>query len=309
MRLLLCPLLIPAIKIERYITHLVSRNPSNIWPDAIIIDLEDSIPPGLKISARQDVCKFLSNIQDWSLPKDIEVLIRINSVQSEYYKDDIESIASHLEGGNTGICIPKLESVDDIKRVLEIDNLAKTRVLPLIETIQGYNNRDEILSFCSANDIIQVAFGAGDMSRELEVERDYSLDILKHVILDLQIACKQYGISLVDSPSRVIPKTKTHQSWEFLLEEECRWSNSNGINSKLSIHPEQIPVIHRIFRPDDKIAWAKSILASFDDFPEKRSLIENTSGRYMGTPSLKTAQDILDRHVPKKEQAQDDQSE
>ncbi len=64
--------------------------------DAVIIDLEDAIPPDEKVAARDSVRKWLSPAHP--------VFIRVNSAGSEWVGDDVTLCA---EQGSSGMLCPK----------------------------------------------------------------------------------------------------------------------------------------------------------------------------------------------------------
>ncbi len=66
--------------------------------DAVIVDLEDAVPPEEKNAAREAVARWLSPEQ--------AVLIRINSADSEWFRADVELCRMP---GVAGIVLPKAE--------------------------------------------------------------------------------------------------------------------------------------------------------------------------------------------------------
>lgn len=157
------------------------------------------------------------------------------------------------------------------------------------------------MAYGASMGMLHVAFGAGDMSLELGVERDYQLALLQHVIMSLVVSAKTHRLRLIDAPSRVIPSTQSTRGWQLMLEEECRWSHANGLSGKLAVHPEQIATIHGVFDQRSKFEWAKQVVADFADNPGKRSVVSSVTGGYMGTPTLKQAQAILAQTASKPE--------
>ena len=80
--------------------------------DMVCIDLEDAIIPEHKDISRISTVKAFENI---SVPYGVETLIRINDVNSEEGKEDIQAI---LNSNNTasGLMLPKIQSVEECGR-------------------------------------------------------------------------------------------------------------------------------------------------------------------------------------------------
>lgn len=289
-------LVIPAIRHAEYLPHLIGCVPRAAWPDAVIIDLEDSVPDERKAEARRMLADALPMLAaqlrtaDGAAPK---LLIKINAAQTDHYADDLNLLKALVPLG-IGAALAKTERVQDIEDVLAITGKPpRVPVFPAIETVLAYETRDSLLGHAARCGVTYVAFGAGDMATDLGVERDYDIDVLRTVFVGLLLTCRRYGLRLADSPSRAIPKTLSDRPWEEVLRDECRWDARNGVAAKIAIHPEQIPILHEELGMAQKKAWARQVLADFARQPDRRSVVSSADGRYMGTPTLKLAKRIL----------------
>lgn len=284
-------LVIPAIRARPFLDHLTDREPPEHWPDALIFDLEDSVPLHRKDEARHLLGEVLEDMLP-TLAGKARLLVKINSAPTPYYQNDLAFVGNFV-ARSVGIALAKTETVKDLEDcVAACGNPAAVPVLPAIETVVGYYERDALFAYCAAHGIRRFAFGAGDMSADLGVERDYSLDIMRHIVVALVISCRRHGLGLVDSPCRSIPKTGDR--WDARVREECHWNVANGIKGKIAIHPAQVPIIHDVFGAADRTEWAKSVLEDFERTPDKRSVVSSADGQYMGTPTLKWAKRLLE---------------
>jgi citrate lyase subunit beta/citryl-CoA lyase len=79
--------------------------------DSLIIDLEDSVAPQVKKEAREQVKSFImaSNFGDK------EVAIRVNSLKTEYGRDDLEVT---MQARPHTLVIPKTESGQEMKELI-----------------------------------------------------------------------------------------------------------------------------------------------------------------------------------------------
>ena len=103
--------------------------------DMVCIDLEDAIIPEHKSLSRIETIKAFEDIES---PEGVETLIRINDVNSDDGKKDIDLI---LNANNTasGLMLPKIQSIEEI---ITLENKIKEKNKDLnlhiiIETNQG----------------------------------------------------------------------------------------------------------------------------------------------------------------------------
>ena len=116
--------------------------------DALILDLEDSVPLAEKDTARKMVAASIDGLA--STGKDI--FVRINALTTRYAVPDIQAVATR---GLKGICLPKSESKDDISRAEALLADAEKKsgreagslaILALLETPKGIINAYEPLA-------------------------------------------------------------------------------------------------------------------------------------------------------------------
>src|SRR5579863_2815341 len=72
--------------------------------DAVIIDLEDAVPPAERTAARASAAA-------WVAPEH-PVLIRVNGADTEWFQEDIAMCSA---AGVAGVVLPKAERVEDIQ--------------------------------------------------------------------------------------------------------------------------------------------------------------------------------------------------
>ncbi len=76
--------------------------------DAVIIDLEDAVPPAQKGEARHHVHERLLH------PSSLPVIVRVNGLETPYFRDDLRAVVSK---GLSGVMVPKVESADQIGEI------------------------------------------------------------------------------------------------------------------------------------------------------------------------------------------------
>src|SRR3989440_7192014 len=117
--------------------------------DAVILDLEDAVPPHAKAQARAMVSDALADRPAW---------VRINAVGSELAAADLEAVT----GLAAGIRIPKVESADDVRWVRE--RAPDTPLICAIESARGILAAQEI---ASVPGVRHLSLGGVDLRRDL----------------------------------------------------------------------------------------------------------------------------------------------
>src|SRR3954452_2983041 len=77
-------------------------------PDAVILDLEDAVPPAEKPLARSMVRERLGG----ALLPPFQVFVRVNAIGTPYFRDDISGVVAH---GLDGIFLPKAQSSEELR--------------------------------------------------------------------------------------------------------------------------------------------------------------------------------------------------
>lgn len=225
--------------------------------DSIIIDLEDAIAPDHKDEARDLTEEFVLNAD-----RTKELFIRINDVNSPYYKKDLEmAIRSKVDG----VVLPKacLDAVEILESDLnKLDKNADMPYIALIESAIGLVELRELI-ICGKR-LIAIQFGAEDYTRDLEIERTKSGDEVEFARYIIGLNCKSYCVQAIDTP---FTDYKDDEGLKYDIEIAKR----TGMKAKTCIHPDQIEMINQMFVPSSaEVAFAKRVT-------EEASKTENIS--------------------------------
>jgi citrate lyase beta subunit len=282
-------LFVPGNKSDEFLNKLIEQQLPHSFPANLIFDLEDSIPDELKNQTRSNLTSVLNHALSRTWP--LNIYVRINAKSSSFFTAD-SSWFEPFWGTPIGLFLSKCESENDIKTLIEQRQSNRNPIIPIVETLNGYMNRMAISQYVAEQELTYISFGAGDMSMELDIQRNYSISLLQHALLETVLAAKMHGLSIIDSPSRILPKADS--LWAKPLEEECRWSVENGFNAKFAIHPEQVEFIERIFAEKYNLDSAQQKRDAFKSNRTSNALRASENGNYIGLPVLKHAQRIID---------------
>jgi citrate lyase subunit beta/citryl-CoA lyase len=207
--------------------------------DAVMLDLEDAVPPEAKPTARAMVAEVLAEREAW---------VRVNAAGSPACEADLEAIA----GAAAGIRIPKVESAEDVQWVA--DRAPRTAIICAIESARGVLAAAEI---AAVPRVRQLSMGGVDLRHDLNAG-DGNLQTL-YVRSHLVVVSRAAGLEPpIDS---VYPRLEDDAG----LREHATFARSLGFFGKSAIHPRQLPAIHQAFSPTaGQIAWAREVVDAFE---------------------------------------------
>ncbi len=256
--------------------------------DAVILDLEDSVPEEEKAQARATVSAALAA----GFPESQVVWIRVNAPSTGLLDQDLRE-AFHPRAD--GVCLPKCESEADVLacevrlRALEDrEGLAPgtVRLLPLIESPQGVLAAFGIAR--ASPRVWGIAFGAEDFTADLGVERTRAGEELAAARAALSLAAHAAGVEAVDGIY-----ADFHD--EAGLRAEAVQVKRLGFTGKMVIHPAQIAPVHEAFAPTpEEVARAQRIVAAFDEARARGSGVVVVDGAMVDRPVVLRAQRVLE---------------
>jgi len=236
--------------------------------DAVILDLEDSVAVGDKMTARAAVAAWLTPAQP--------VLVRINVVNTEWFRDDLE-----LGGkpGIVGVLLPKAERVEDIRIVAEHFGSA-VPILLQIETAEGFWNA---LALARTEGVQRLLFGSIDF--QLDIGADAHEDELLYFRSQIVLVSRIAGIQ-----SPVDGVTTDINSTERVRVDTLR-ARRLGFGGKMCIHPKQVPVVNECFAPTaEEEAWARRVVEAS---AAAHGAATSVDGKMVDRPVLARAEVIL----------------
>ncbi len=254
--------------------------------DCVILDLEDSVAPTEKDAARVLVRNTLLTIDFGGA----ERIVRINPLETEYGKADIEMVLPALPDV---LLIPKCGEASDVRDVERIvDEVEKregieTRVLlmPLIETAKGVLHSYEIAS--ASDRVVALCFGAEDFTADMGVERTkegMESFVARSMIV---LGAKAAGVSAIDTVFSDVADTEG-------LVKSAEEAMALGFEGKGVIHPGQIEPVHGVFAPTpERIEYAKKVVAAIEEARSRGSGVATIRSKMIDAPIEQRARKIL----------------
>jgi citrate lyase subunit beta/citryl-CoA lyase len=260
--------------------------------DVLILDLEDSVAPENKISARGLVCDYLVNRDAGSRQ---QIWVRINPIDHAEAGADLSVV---VPAGPDGIVVPKTRSPDDLELLgrrigtYEAEHeiqVGSTRILPVAtETPEALFSLGEYRR-CGKR-LAGLTWGAEDLSAAIGAtsNRDENGDwtspyqLVRNLCLFAAHAARVAAIDTLYAEFRNMEG----------LEASCAAARRDGFSGKLAIHPAQVEVINRAFTPStEELERARCIVALFEANPGAGTLA--LDGVMLDMPHLLQAKKIL----------------
>jgi len=207
--------------------------------DAVVLDLEDAVPPDDKSSARAAVI-------DW-LRAGNTAWVRINDATTPHWCDDVDALAG--VPGLAGVMLAKTESGQQVEATHE----ALAATLPVLVLIESAAGLEAVPEIARAEGTFRLAFGSGDFRRDTAMSDSplalaYPRSRLVITSRAARLPGPIDGPSLTDDPQ--------------ILEREAHLTREMGMTGKLCTTPDRAPYANAALSPDsDDIAWARTIIA------------------------------------------------
>jgi citrate lyase subunit beta/citryl-CoA lyase len=253
-------------------------------PDAVVLDLEDSVSPEEKDSARVLVRNALRAVDFMGA----EGCVRIN--QGRPGLDDLRAIlSSHPDV----ILIPKCDDADEVQsvdaevRIHEKKEKGRSQplLIPIIETARGVVNAYRIATASSR--VCALAIGLEDYTADIGAERTLGGKESFFARSTVINAAKGAGVQALDSVFSDVDDMEG-------LRASTLEARSLGFDGKGCIHPRQIHVIHDAFAPTaEEIGKARRIVEAAAEARRSGSGVVALGSKMIDAPVVARAERVL----------------
>src|SRR6266567_2610766 len=231
--------------------------------DMVFLDLEDSVAPLEKESARAKAVDAVKN-QDWGE----KVLCgRGYAWDSKWTYGDVIDVVGNAGERLEEVMLPKVQSAAEVVALdLLLNQVEINAGLPpghigieaQIETARGLINVEEI---CAASRRLEtVILGPVDFSASMEMPSlsggllipDYPGDYFHYVFMKILMAGRANTLQVIDGP---YVKVRDNEGFRDF----CRRTEILGYDGKWALHPDQVTILNEVFSPSQQQfdrAWA-----------------------------------------------------
>ncbi len=260
--------------------------------DAVILDLEDSVPLSGKAEARALVAGVIDSAA--ARPRPL-VTVRTNSAATAFLAGDLEAI---VRPGLAAIILPKAETVDEVQQTAAaIERHEKTHGMPagsvalilMIESALGVHSCFDLIR--ASPRVAATCFGSardGDLQTDLgcswSIEGTELLYARSRVLLDTRAA-------------NAIPLDGVFSDLndEDGLASDSRLSARLGYVGRTAIHPRQIAPIRAAYAvPENEVAYYETVVREFEAVEKTGTAAITVDGKLIDYAMFERAKRVLE---------------
>ncbi len=274
--------------------------------DVINLDLEDSVAPDDKASARRNVIEAVGAV-DWGRK---HLSVRINGLDTPYWYRDVVDLLENASDRLDQIMIPKVGCAADVYAVdalvssIEAAKGRKKRIAfeVIIESAAGITHVGEI---AAASPRLQaMSLGAADFAASMGMQttgiggtqenyymaregQKYWSDPWHWAQAAIVAACRSHGVLPVDGPFGDFSDDEGFRA-------QALRSATLGMVGKWAIHPKQVALANEVFTPSlAAVTEAREILAAMAEAKARGEGATVYKGRLVDIASIKQAEVIV----------------
>ncbi|MGQ0510390.1 MAG: HpcH/HpaI aldolase/citrate lyase family protein [Betaproteobacteria bacterium] len=255
--------------------------------DALVVDLEDAVPPARKEEARAMAAQAVA-----ALAGQAPVLLRVNAAPALMAQD----IASAPLDRLAAVMLPKVESAQQVQALAAaLARLAPPRAAPvpivaLIETALGVVRAADIAQ--AHPSLVALGFGAEDYAAEMSVApRPPSM---RWPAQQVATCARAWQLACWGLPGSIAGIDNLLEFADLVAE-----ARALGFTGTVCIHPRQVGVANTGFGPTaEELEWARKVLAADADARARGLGAIALEGRMLDLPIVERARRWLAQGRP-----------
>lgn len=257
--------------------------------DALILDLEDAVPPAEKAAARRLCADFVTRHRDHA-----RLFVRINALSSGAALADLDAVVA---AAPHGLMLPKCEGGADVARLGALigereGRAAPLRILPIVtETAASLFHLGSYAAEAGPR-LCGLFWGGEDLAADIGAKANRDAQGSYTAPYRMARALTLLGATAARVPAYDAVYTDFRDP--VGLRAEADEAERDGFSGKVAIHPDQIAVLHAAFTPTEaEVTHARRVVAAFDAQPSAGALA--LDGRMLDRPHERAARRLLAR--------------
>ncbi len=256
--------------------------------DAVILDLEDAVPPAEKDAAR---C-LVRHALDTPVFAGRNSIVRVNAISSPYFADDAAAIVPLRPAF---LLLPKVDSAADVTVADEVISAAEAAcglpigtvaLMPLIETALGVEHAFLILT--AAKRVRGVLLGAEDLCADLGCARTRAGTEILYSRSRVVLAARAASVPCFDTPF-------TDAADDEGAKSDAQFARALGFTGKAAVSPRHVPLINEAFSPSSaEIEYAAAVVAALKKGREQGAGVVSLNGKMIDAPVEARAKRVLE---------------
>jgi citrate lyase subunit beta / citryl-CoA lyase len=221
-----------------------------IAADSLILDLEDSVVPDVKLVARASVANAVKAGGYGTR----ELVIRVNGLDTPWGMDDLKMA---VEANPHAVLVPKIKTPEDVLRAQKLLEKFGGELWVMIENPLSILNLQSIASLAETASLSCLVLGTNDLIKETRVSaKQGRLALIPWLSMSV-LAARAYGLDVIDG---VYNAFKEEAGFKI----ECEQGRDMGMDGKTLIHPNQVALCNELFSPAaEEVRWSRRIIENF----------------------------------------------
>lgn len=265
--------------------------------DAVMLDLEDSVPVDEKEAARQQVVRSAREI-DW---RGKTLTFRCNALDTPFGYRDLLEVLEAAGDRIDAVVIPKIDHPGDVHFVhrlmagIEI-RFAGRKPVGIEASVETASGLAQVREIAAASDrLVSLVFGIADFQASIgarlvsisghgEAEEDLYPGHRWHFAMSRMVmAARAAGLCVIDAPYGHFRDLSGLRRWAAV-------AAALGFDGKWAIHPDQIDIINEVFSPSaEEIDRARRILEAFESAASRGRGAVSVDGRMVDGATVRLA--------------------
>ncbi len=267
---------------EKFIAKAAERG-----ADAVILDLEDSIPPAEKLNARAALAEAVPRCRSAKG----QVWVRVNRP----FRLCVGDVEAAVRAGADGIMLPKTESSEHVRFIAEIldeveREVGRSSMTPLFCILEDPNAVLTAVSIVGSHERIKIAStGSEDLATALgAAPLPETLRTAKKMVHLATKGAGRYSFGLfgtvanysdLDGIRALVAEAKLH-----------------GFDGATCIHPGVVPILNEGFNvSDEELSEAQRVIDVFDEAERQGSASISLDGKMIDIPVVERARKLVEK--------------
>ncbi|WP_158864845.1 HpcH/HpaI aldolase/citrate lyase family protein [Leifsonia sp. AG29] len=239
--------------------------------DAVILDLEDAVDPSRRTAAREALAASELDPE--------RVIVRVNAAGTDDHDADLAALDVTPY---RAVMLPKAERVADLAGLRDYDTIALCETAAGVLAAPDLARHDGVIALMWGAEDLVASIGGSSSRRPDGTYRDVARAARSAVLL----AAAAAGRAAIDTVHLDIGDLDG-------LADEAEDAAAVGFAASACIHPSQVEVIRRAFRPsEEQLRWAQEVLAAAE---EAGGGVFRFRGGMVDGPVLEHARGVLRR--------------
>ena len=244
--------------------------------DAVVLDLEDSVPTEDKAAARD----MIGSAWDALLREGVPLVVRVNALDTDELQHDLAWLVQLPTPA--AVMLPKADSAAALASVR--DALGGIPLLPIVESASGYL---ALPSLAAVPGVLRLVVGHIDFMADTGLQCDE---------VETELAPLRFAVAMATRVHQLAPAVDgvtVEIANEARLRGDVQRALRFGFGGKLCIHPRQVAVVHEELAPSaSELDWAHRVIAA--DAAAQGSAVQ-LDGRMVDRPVVLQAHRTLAR--------------